>query len=140
VPAISCAFPPTLTSTRDARIAVSEVASAGGLGPAERDTLLLVLSELVTNAVCHAATPYELIVTIEDRSIHIEVTDADPTAPHRRTAAPDREGGHGLNLVDDLADSWGTRARADGEPGKTVWADLDLGRVAAATPPANAVP
>jgi anti-sigma regulatory factor (Ser/Thr protein kinase) len=129
VPEISCSFPPTLTSTRDARIAVSEVALAGGLDGSARDTVLLLLSELVTNAVRHAATRYQLSVRIDEQTVHIEVTDADPTEPRRRAATPDHEGGHGLNLVERLADRWGTRDRADGVPGKTVWADIDLGRV-----------
>jgi anti-sigma regulatory factor (Ser/Thr protein kinase) len=123
---ISCSFPPTLASTRNARIAVSEVVAAGGLAEPARDALLLILSELVTNAVCHAATPYELVVTIADHTARIEVSDADPTEPQRRRALPDHEGGHGLNLVADLAESWGIGERPDGGTGKTVWAEVDL--------------
>jgi anti-sigma regulatory factor (Ser/Thr protein kinase) len=129
VPAISSSFPPTLSSTRDARIAVSEVALAGGLDESARETLVLIVSELVTNAVCHAATPYDLTVDVEGRSVHVEVSDADPAEPTRRVAVADRAGGHGLNLVAGLADRWGTMARDDGVPGKTVWADIDLSRV-----------
>jgi anti-sigma regulatory factor (Ser/Thr protein kinase) len=140
VPEISCSFPPTLASTRDARLAASDVALAGGLDASARDTLLLLLSELVTNAVCHAATRYELIVAIGEETVHIEVTDADPSEPRRRVAAPDHEGGHGLNLVERLADRWGTRARLDGVPGKTVWADIDLGRAPTAPPSPRPAP
>jgi anti-sigma regulatory factor (Ser/Thr protein kinase) len=87
--------------------------------PAEtRDSLALLTSELVTNAVLHARTPIELGITIADESVLVTVHDLDLA---RREQAPyaGREGGWGLGLVAALADS----SSMDSHPGdgKTAW-------------------
>lgn len=88
-----------------------------GLPPAVREVLLLLTSELVTNAVIHARTPLEVGITVSDRSILVTVHDENlETAPSR---ASGREGGWGLGLVRDLADEFAM----DEHPGdgKTAW-------------------
>ncbi|MER6212748.1 ATP-binding protein [Streptomyces sp. NPDC001272] len=92
---------------------------------AEEDVLLLV-SELVTNACLHAGGPRELVLRYgpEDR-LRVEVTDGSPDLPRPRPAHdPARPGGHGLVLLDHLARAWGCALLADGRPGKTVWLEL----------------
>ncbi|GAA4013236.1 SpoIIE family protein phosphatase [Streptomyces plumbiresistens] len=82
----------------------------------------LVISELVTNAIRHAAPPIQLRL-IHDRNLICEVSDATNTAPHLRRAHTYDEGGRGLLLVAQLTRSWGTR---HADTGKTIWAEQAL--------------
>jgi len=81
-----------------------------------RDTIELLISELVTNAVIHARSDVELTISEHGARIRVEVSDTNPQMPAIRE--PDAASGRGLRLVDALADRWGTIGRADG---KTVW-------------------
>ncbi|NBM15690.1 SpoIIE family protein phosphatase [Streptomyces sp. GC420] len=82
----------------------------------------LVVSELVTNAIRYGAAPVRLRL-IRDRTLIIEVSDANSTAPHLRRAQIFDEGGRGLLLVAQLTQSWGTRQTPGG---KTIWAEQSL--------------
>ena len=89
------------------------------------DTLLLLASELVTNAILHAHTPVELGVCVDDGRALVCVADrmpnSEPLTP--RDHSRDRPGGRGLALVADLSDEWGTTAFTGG---KTVWFTMPL--------------
>jgi len=91
--------------------------------PDVEDAVLLV-SELVTNAVRHARDTHAIALDLEigETWLRIEVQDADPCWPRRRTPGRLDESGFGLVLVDALADTWGVR---DTATGKAVWAELD---------------
>lgn len=82
----------------------------------------LVVSELVTNAIRHAAPPVQLRLIL-DRTLICEVSDASCTAPHLRRARTYDEGGRGLMPVAQLTRAWGTRHTA---LGKTIWAEQAL--------------
>lgn len=86
------------------------------------DTALVVLSELLTNAVRHARVPagreIETRYFRETNGVRIEVYDAAQSWPQFRT--PDMDGGRGLVVVSELAACWGVDA-SDGI-GKSVWA------------------
>ena len=90
------------------------------------EDVLLVISELVTNAVRHAAAgsddTIDVCVTNQGDAILIEVVDGEPeVAPRiRRDNAP---GGMGLVVVSGLCKDWGTK-RQRGR--KTVWAEYSL--------------
>ncbi|MFE9451932.1 SpoIIE family protein phosphatase [Streptomyces sp. NPDC006739] len=79
----------------------------------------LILSELVTNAIRHAAGPIRVRL-LRDRSLICEVWDSSSTSPHLRYATDTDEGGRGLFLVAQLADRWGTRYLP---AGKVIWAE-----------------
>jgi anti-sigma regulatory factor (Ser/Thr protein kinase) len=90
------------------------------------DTAILLVSELVTNAVRHARTQSsEMWFRLETDGdwLCIEVEDADPRHPQPRTLTGPEESGLGFVLVDSLADKWGVY---ETEIGKTVWAELAL--------------
>lgn len=93
----------------------------------------LLVSELFTNSVCHTDTPaVGLALYLTDGRVACEVTDTSTTLPRRRPArtpgaADDdvlAESGRGLDLVDRLADRWGSRRH--GDSGKSVWFSLRL--------------
>ncbi|MEO3976396.1 ATP-binding protein [Streptomyces sp. CAU 1734] len=91
---------------------------------AAAEDVLLVVSELVTNACLHAEGPEELRVGCDGRVLRLEVTDRGagqpaPRTPHRAG----RPGGHGMFIVQRLCVDWGV-TRVPGAPGKTVWAEL----------------
>jgi anti-sigma regulatory factor (Ser/Thr protein kinase) len=88
------------------------------------DTAVLLVSELVTNAVRHARDTHAIALDLEigESWLRIEVQDADPCWPHRRTPGGFDESGFGLVLVDALSGKWGVRETATG---KAVWAELD---------------
>ncbi|WP_405010155.1 ATP-binding protein [Kitasatospora sp. NBC_01539] len=82
----------------------------------------LVVSELVANACRHADGATGLLLVLTDRTLRIEVADEGAGLPeHRAPHSPDRPGGHGLHLLDRLADTWGV---APATVGKTVWAEI----------------
>jgi len=89
------------------------------------DAALLVVSELVTNAVQHAkprSEPIELEVSIDDRTFYLGVYDADPSPPLLRSPQGLAKSGRGLMIVGRVADSWGWAPTRHG--GKCVWCDL----------------
>ncbi|UUN30212.1 SpoIIE family protein phosphatase [Streptomyces sp. FIT100] len=93
------------------------------------DTLELLVSELVTNAVRHTAGDRIELRLVRTDSLLCEVTDDGHTLPTLLSAGPGDESGRGLRVVSSLAREWGT-SRSGG--GKSVWCELSLPRRAGA--------
>jgi anti-anti-sigma factor len=99
-----------------ARAEVRE-ALAGRLADADVATVVLLTSELVTNAVIHPKAPEDtsvcLRIWVYDAGVRVEVEDCgegfDPAAPTTTAAEPRQRGGRGLFLVDRCSASWGAR-------------------------------
>lgn len=87
-----------------------------------RDSIVLLTSELATNAIVHARPPYELRLVQSAGLVHLEVTDCGgPGAVRLRRPEPAEVTGRGLNLVDALSSGWGV----DERPGAhTVWFEV----------------
>jgi anti-sigma regulatory factor (Ser/Thr protein kinase) len=89
-------------------------------------TLILLVSEVVSNAVLHSQGPSEapigLTASVSEETIRVMVTDAGcgftPTERDPRRI----EGGYGLYLLGRAASRWGVE---DGSP-TAVWFELDL--------------
>ncbi|MCF6524041.1 ATP-binding protein [Streptomyces sp. JJ36] len=102
----------------------------GWLPPATADQraaaedVLLVVSELVTNACLHASGPEELRVGSGPKLLRLEVVDLGTGSPAPRTPhRAGRPGGHGMFIVQRLCLDWGVVRNPEGT-GKTVWAEL----------------
>ncbi|KIZ15894.1 ATP-binding protein [Streptomyces natalensis] len=95
------------------------------LTPDLAEDALLVISELITNAVVHALPPAALRLSrlgVGGRSaLRVEVTDAGPVSTGRLSAQPMDEHGRGLGIVTTLAAECGTRVH---ETGVTRWAEF----------------
>jgi len=107
-------FDPRPQLVAEARAFVRE--HTRGLSRAE--DIELAASELATNAIRHAMTPFELSIHVASQQVRLEVSDASPVIPTLTESAGPR---HGLHIVDMLAEQWGVR-EIDG--GKTVWAEF----------------
>ena len=110
--------------TRQALYAWGWLPAATADQRAAAEDVLLVVSELVTNACLHAEGPDELWITCDRKVIRLEVSDKGtgqpaPRTPHRAG----RPGGHGMFIVQRLCLDWGV-VRTPGVAGKTVWAEL----------------
>ncbi len=100
-----------------------------GIGDDEplAETLILLISELVTNAVVHTGCPAVLRMLFGGASgaagtVRVEVADASDCPPLQRHAAGEDTNGRGLELVDGLADRWGWLPEG---AGKQIWCEVD---------------
>jgi len=120
------ALPADVPAVRLARRATRDALAAWHLGYLE-DTAVLLVSELVTNAVRHASDTgaIGLELTIAGTWLRVEVQDGDPRWRFSRSPAGCDESGFGFVLVDSLAGRWGVRRIS---AGKAVWAELDASR------------
>jgi CheY-like chemotaxis protein len=112
---------PELQYVARARRFLRDALSAWGVGHLYPDAVVVV-SELVTNAIVHAPAPGELRLSLHPDVVRIAVTDAGTGAPEPRQESSTREGGRGLYLVNALTSAWGMEPLPDG--GKAVWAEL----------------
>ena len=98
-------------------------ATLSGQGPGVIEEAVLLTAEVVTNAILHASTAVELVITLDDHRLRVEVYDDSPLLPVLRPLAVGATGGRGMLLVDALSDTWGVTPSHDG---KTVWFELRL--------------
>ncbi|MEU1803835.1 ATP-binding protein [Streptomyces sp. NPDC019937] len=137
--------------SRARRWARSRLAGSGiGADEPLAETLILLISELVTNAVVHTGCPAVLRMRFpaqtgtgggsggsdgsvepsagkgsELGTVRVEVADASARAPRQRRADEESTNGRGLELVDGLADRWGWQPEG---AGKRIWCEIDRGR------------
>jgi anti-sigma regulatory factor (Ser/Thr protein kinase) len=123
-PDAECLLPASTASIGAARHWMTAQARRRGAPARTVSAVELVTSELVANAVRHAAGTHTVTVAVrsEARVIHVEVHDCDATGPRRRTGRARLAGGHGMHIVDRVAHTWGWRPGDDG--GKVVWASF----------------
>lgn len=95
-------------TSRDVSVARAEAREffATNTWVAQHEDVLLVISELVTNAVLHGGGPVTVTLTSAAPDVIIEVTDRGRSDPARRHPGTDDEHGRGLDIVDRLSTSW----------------------------------
>ncbi len=87
------------------------------------DTVALLTSEVITNAVLHAGTPAEVTVRTEGAGVRVEVADGSAAPPVRRLGySRTATTGRGCLLLDRLATRWGWTPLSDG---KVTWFVLE---------------
>jgi anti-sigma regulatory factor (Ser/Thr protein kinase) len=106
-----------------ARRAMARAAVLWRLDREVTETALLLVSELVTNAIRHGAPPVRLSLRLERDRLRVEVADGSPALPELGRSGPDQIGGRGLRIVQLLAARWGASA-SPRRLGKTVWFEL----------------
>jgi len=89
--------------------------------------LSTVVSEVVTNAILHARTPFVVTVTPGQRTIRVAVTDGSRDLPTKKTYGTLQPTGRGLHIIEEISDRWGVSASTSG---KTVWFELERDQVA----------
>jgi anti-sigma regulatory factor (Ser/Thr protein kinase) len=117
------ALPPDVPTVRLARQATRDTLAAWQLSHLE-EVAVLVVSELVTNAVLHARDTGAIGLELASAGtrLRVEVQDGDPHWRLQYSPAECDESGFGFVLVDSLAGRWGIRRVS---AGKAVWAELE---------------
>lgn len=111
-----------LTAVATARTLVRDRLAVWGTDEDTAFNTELIVSELVANAIRYGSPPMRLRL-INDRMPTCEVRDTSPASPHLLHARTVDEGGRGLFIIAQLADTWGTRYAEDG---KTIWTEQAL--------------
>jgi len=111
----------------------------------QRETAVLLVSELVSNAVVHAHTEIALTLRYDRGLITVGVRDGSDQLPARSDVPPAATSGRGLQMVDALAVDWGVLRVPEG--GKVIWfalgsmpsgpEDHPLGRAASGNSPSS---
>lgn len=85
------------------------------------DDALIVVSEMVTNAITHASSSCRLRLSLRPAVVRVEVVDGGAGTPDVQPPSATEEHGRGLHLIAGLTTAWGLDDACDG---KLVWADL----------------
>lgn len=118
-------LPHTTQSVRRARRTIAAFFDPSDVPGAVVDDLLLLVSELVTNAVVHAGSLAVVRLDTDDERIKVAVADSDATRqPSMTDPSPLATSGRGVMLVDRLAARWGVEPQ---HAGKIVWFELPRG-------------
>jgi PAS domain S-box-containing protein len=113
------------------RQALAEVGETEAVHSAE-----LAVSELVTNAILHAATAVELTVEVTASAVTVSVRDWHPRLPTQRHWGENATTGRGLGLVAAITDDFGVEPKRPS--GKSVWFRLLRGVQATSPEPDGA--
>lgn len=116
------AFDGGAASVRQARRFVT--GALDGVAAETAELALLLVSELVSNCVRHAATPFLVTVDRAADRLTFEVEDGSADLPVARHPGLTDPSGRGLRIVDTFSARWGVRGAA--AHGKVVWFELGL--------------
>lgn len=121
-------FPPDVGAPRQARVDVEAMLRAADADGAAVASALVVLSELVANAIRHARTEVTVSAIVDGGILRLEVVDRDTRPPALMGIDSDSTSGRGLHIVAGLSRDWGwqTADADDGVAGKVVWAEVPL--------------
>jgi anti-sigma regulatory factor (Ser/Thr protein kinase) len=109
-------------STDSVPVARQFARRAAGDSSADLDTLVLLVSEVVTNAVLHARSDIRLDIQPAGELIRVEVHDGSPVEPRVHHFHLTSGTGRGLRMLEQLARRWGVESDPTG--GKVVWFEV----------------
>jgi anti-sigma regulatory factor (Ser/Thr protein kinase) len=109
-------------STGSVPVARQFARRAAGDSAADVETLVLLVSEVVTNAVLHARSDIRLDVQPAADLVRVEVHDGSPIVPRVHHFHLTSGTGRGLRMLEQLARRWGVEA--DPQGGKVVWFEV----------------
>jgi anti-sigma regulatory factor (Ser/Thr protein kinase) len=119
-PKLCAHYAPEREAPAAARHFVAEVLERWGHSRALLEDAKLVVSELASNAVVHARSPFSVEIRPQGAAVLISVQDASHARPTVRDSGM-AASGRGLRLVDAIATNWGVEIAREG---KIVWAEL----------------
>jgi anti-sigma regulatory factor (Ser/Thr protein kinase) len=90
-----------------------------------RQSVMIMVSELATNAVVHADGAFVVSVECTDDVMRVEVSDQGAGAPTLRSPDADDPHGRGLQVVAGLSDEWGVVPDSPSSPTR-VWFSVGL--------------
>ena len=123
----TCVLGREAESVADARSWLSSFLRDQHVGQAASSDAVLVISELVTNALRHGLGEIVARTALTDGGVlYLSVTDSGEELPELQPVDPSRIGGVGLHIVERLSSEWGISPFPGG---KTVWATMS-GRLA----------
>ena len=142
---------PSLCDVGPARIWVDDVLESCGVPMSLRRTVMLLTSEVLTNAVDHGQAPFTATVEVDMGRLRVGVRDSSTVQPELRDPTVTEFGGRGVQFLERLASRWGVdrhgvpdggrairddrgslpfdRPRSARSTGKTVWFEVDLGEL-----------
>jgi anti-sigma regulatory factor (Ser/Thr protein kinase) len=119
---LELALPAHPSSCRQARRALAAYGAERGLETGLLDAGVLALSELVTNAVLHAETPFMVWAESDNGHLTLAVLDGNSAPPSLLPLDEgEREGGRGVAIINELGATWGMVRTS---LGKVVWVDI----------------
>jgi len=104
-----------------ARAHVRAALADGWASPERMEDAMLLVTELIANAVIHGSPAVELDIEVDGAELLVRVRDGS-VAPLRMPGEPGA--GRGLGIVDTLADRWGVEGVGGPQVGKAVWFEM----------------
>jgi len=86
------------------------------------DSVVLSMTELVTNSIKHGAGPVDVELKGDSDNLVLIVSDCSDKVPHRPDVSLETETGRGILILESLATRWGVQPEPGG--GKTVWCEF----------------
>lgn len=118
---------PDFAAIAPARRWASNHLKDAGVAGQTLDILVLLVSEVVTNAVAHAIPPVALLLAVDAQHVRVEVRDCAREVPIVKYPTASATGGRGIALVDMLATRWGVTSFDDDEDRlKSVWFEVEF--------------
>ena len=113
---------PHPTSVGAARRFVRDVLMSRQVSDGVVDTVELLTSEVVTNAIVHGRSGPQLAVEVDDDVVRVAVRDQSLEVPVRRLGQVDDVSGRGVVIVEEMASAWGVEQENNGA--KRVWFEV----------------
>ncbi|RPF23298.1 SpoIIE family protein phosphatase [Myceligenerans xiligouense] len=130
-----------LSDLAPARLWIDDMLETCGVPLAQRRTITLLASEILTNALDHGRAPISTVLDIDPARVRVGVRDGSPVRPRMKDPDVREFGGRGIQLLERLASRWGVDRHVDDDDtgldeatrgasrdrgrGKTVWFEID---------------